>query len=48
MNLQMHFEIVIECVWRCTWRACTCQLGGRDLANLEMYLESVVVRAWRP
>jgi len=42
----MHFEAVIERVWRCTWRsrlsALRDALGGRDRASLEMHLEAEV------
>ena len=51
MNLEMHSEIVIERVWRCTWRARSSEfgdaLGGRDRASLEMHSEIVIERVWR-
>ena len=41
VNLEMHSEIVIRWVWSCTWRLCSCELGGRNRANLEIHLEAV-------
>jgi len=46
----MHFEAMIERVWRCTWRPRSSELrdalGGRDRASLEMQLETVIERDW--
>ena len=46
MNSEIHFEAVIERVWRCNWRPrlseLTDTLGGRDRASLEMHLESEI------
>ena len=37
MNSEMHFEAVIERVWRCTWRPRSSELraalGGHDRSN---------------
>ena len=45
MNSEMHFEAVIERVWRCNWRPRSSELraalGGYDRARLEEYLEAV-------
>jgi len=42
----MHWEAVIERVWRCTWRArlseLTDALGGRDRVSLDMHLEAEI------
>jgi len=42
MNSEMHFEAVIERVWRCHWRPRLSELrdalGGRDRASLGMHL----------
>jgi hypothetical protein len=41
----MHWEAVIERVWRCTWRPRSSELrdalSGYDRARLEEYLEAV-------
>ena len=46
MNSEMHWEAVIERVWRCTWRPrlseLTDALGGRDRASLEKQLETEI------
>jgi len=51
-SLTMHLEAVIEWVVRCTWRLWSSEFGdalwGRDRASLEMQLEAVIVRTWRP
>ena len=41
LNIQMHSEIMIEWVWRSTWRACSCYLGDRNRASLEIHLEAI-------
>jgi len=50
-SLEMHWEAVIERVWRCTWRPRWSELrdalGGRDRASLEMHWEAVPERVWR-
>jgi len=42
----MHFEAVIERVWRCNWRPRLSELGdalgGRDRASLQMHLEAEI------
>jgi len=42
----MHFEAVIEHVWRCNWRPGLSELrdtlGGRDRASLERHLEAEI------
>jgi len=42
----MHFEAVIERVWRCNWRPRLSELrdalGGRDRLSLEMHLEAEI------
>jgi len=51
VNSEMHWEAVIERVWRCTWRPRLSELrdalGGRDRASLEMHFEAVIERGWR-
>ena len=46
MNSEMHFEAVIERVWRSNWRQRLRDLsdavGRRDRASLEMHLEAEV------
>jgi len=44
VNLEMHSEIVIAQVWRCTWRPCLCELAGCNRASLEILLEAVIER----
>jgi hypothetical protein len=43
-SLEMHFEAVIERVWRCNWSPRLSELRdalrGRDRASLEMHLEA--------
>jgi len=50
-GLEMHFEAVIERVWRCIWRPRLSDLrdalGGSDGASLEMRWEAVFDRVWR-
>jgi len=47
----MHWEAVIERVWRCTWRPRSSELraalGGRDQGSLEMQLQAMIERDWR-
>jgi len=51
VNLEMHSDIAIEGVCRCTWRPLSSEfgdaLGGRHRAGLEMHLEAVIERVWR-
>ena len=46
MNSEMHFQAVIERVWRSNWKPRLSELrdalGGRDRASLEEYLKVVV------
>jgi len=46
----MHFEAVIERVWRCNWRPRLSELRdtlrGRDRASLEMHLQAMIERDW--
>ena len=46
MNSEMHFEAVIERVWRCNWGPRLSELRdtlrGRDQASLEMHLETKI------
>jgi len=46
VNSEMHFEAVIEGVWRCNWRPRLSELrdalGGRDRVSLEMHLEAEI------
>jgi hypothetical protein len=49
-SLEMHWEAVIERVWRCTWRPRLSEFGdahvaGYDRARLEEYLEVVDLEA---
>jgi len=37
---------VIERVWRCTWRASSCEIGSPIRASLEIHLEAVIERVW--
>jgi len=56
VNSEMHWEAVIERVWRCTWRPRSSELRdalwGRDRASLEMQLETEIEWTlgciWRP
>jgi len=52
VQLEMHSEIVIKQVWRCTWRPCSCELAGRNAVSLEIHSEIVIERGcrctWRP
>jgi hypothetical protein len=45
VNLKIHWEAVIERVWRCTWRPRSSEFGdaldGYDRARLEEYLKAV-------
>jgi len=47
VNSEMHLEAVIEWVWWCTWRPCSCKLGGRNRACSEIHLQAVIERVWR-
>jgi hypothetical protein len=46
VNSEMHFEAVIELVWRCTWRPKSSELrdalGGRDRSSVEMHWEAKI------
>jgi len=46
VNSEMHFEAMIERVWRCNWRprlsGLRDALGGRDQASLETHWEAVI------
>jgi len=46
VNSEMHFEAVIERLWRCNWRWRLSELrdtlGGRDPASLEKHLEAEI------
>jgi len=50
-SLEMHWEAVIDRVWRCNWRPRLSELrdelGGRDRASMEMHWEAVIERVWR-
>jgi hypothetical protein len=47
----IHWEAVIERVWRCTWRPgwseLRAALGGRDRSSLEMHVEPKIERVGR-
>jgi len=43
----MHREIVIEWVWRFTWRPCSCEHGVRNRVSLEMQLQAKIERIWK-
>ena len=45
-NFEMHLEAVIKQFWRCTWRICSCDLGGRDRASLEIHLNAKIDGNW--
>jgi len=51
VNSEIHWEAMIERVWRSTWRPRSSELraalGGRDRVSLEMHLEAVIERVWR-
>jgi len=51
VNSEMHFQAVIERVWRCNWRPRMSELrdalGGRDRASLEMHFEAMIERVCR-
>jgi len=47
VNLEINSETMIERVWRCTWRPCSCELAGRNRESLEIHLEAVIERVWR-
>jgi len=46
VNSEVHFETVIEGVWRCNWGPRSSELraaiGGQDQASLEMHLEAEI------
>jgi hypothetical protein len=46
VNSEVHFEAIIELVWRCNTRSRLSQLrdalGGHDRVSLEMHLEAEV------
>jgi len=44
VNLEMHSEIVIEQVRRCTWRPWLCELGDSNRATSEIHLQAVIER----
>ena len=33
--------------WRCTWRPCWGELGGRNRVSLEIHLEAVIEPVWK-
>jgi len=51
VSLEMHWEAVIDRVWRCTgrprWSEFGDVLGARDGVNSDMHLEAVIERVWR-
>jgi hypothetical protein len=46
VNSDIHFEAVLERVWRCNWRTRSSELraalGSQDRASLEMHLEAEI------
>jgi len=50
-SVEMHWEAVIQWVWRYTWRPWSIgfgnALGCRDRVNSEMHLQAVIKRVWR-
>jgi len=52
VSLEKHLEVVIEWVWRYTWKLWSSDYGyalrGCHRASLEMHLEAVIVQTWRP
>jgi len=42
----------MERIWRCTWRPGSSELRDAlqnlDRASLEIYMEAIIVRTWRP
>jgi hypothetical protein len=51
VNSEMHFEAVIERVWRFNWRPRSSELRAalrrHDRSSLEMHLEAVIDQVWR-
>jgi len=47
VNTEIHSQIVIEQVSRCTWRPWSCEPGGHNQVGLEIHLEAVIERVWR-
>jgi len=45
--LEIHFEAIMEQVWRCTSRPWLCKLGIRNHVSLEMHLHVIIERSWR-
>jgi hypothetical protein len=45
-SLEMHWDAVIEQVWRCNWRLRLSELrdalGGRDQASVEIHLQAMI------
>ena len=50
MNSEMHWEAVIEEVWRCTLRLSSSEfgdpIGDRDRVNTEMHWEAEIEGVW--
>jgi hypothetical protein len=46
-TVEMHFEAVIEQVWRKTSRPRLSKCGDRNHASLKMHLVTIMVRPWR-
>jgi len=50
-SLEMHWEAMIEWVWKCTWRSRWSELrdtlGNRDQSSLEMHCKAVIKQVWR-
>jgi len=38
----MHSEIVIWWIWRCSWRPCSCELGGHNREISEIHFEGTI------
>jgi len=47
VNIGMYSEIMVEQIWRCTWKPSLCKLGVRNGVSLEMHLQAVIERIWR-
>ena len=47
VRLEMHLEVVIQQVWRYTWRPQWCELGLFNQVSVEIQLEAAMVRTSR-
>jgi len=47
VNFEMHSEIVIERVRRCTWRPWWSKLAGHNRVCMEIHVEALIEQVWR-